>query len=73
MVTEFAPYAIGIAAASVCSTLSLRETTRRLNEEHPSGVAPWFPSRSATFRSGDPNPCSCERNPETHTHYLFEC
>ena len=74
MVAEFAPYAIGIAAASVCSSLSLEETGRRLNDESPTGIpSPWQPSGDAEFRSGEPNPCPCERNPETHKHYLFEC
>ena len=73
-VPEFDAYRVGVMMASVCSSLPLDATGRRLNAERPTGIpSPWQPSGDAAFRSGEPNPCPCERNPETHKHYLFEC
>jgi hypothetical protein len=74
LMKEFATYAVGVVCASVCSSLGLEEITRRLNEERPTGIdSPWVPSKLTNFASGEPNPCACERSPETHTHYLFNC
>ncbi len=74
MAKDFDVYSTGIYCASVCSALSIKETTRRLNAEHPTGItSDWHPSEDTHFRTGQPNPCPCERNPETHKHYLFNC
>jgi len=72
---DFEIYKIGLCCASVCSTLSLEETTERLNVEHPTGITSrWEPSKDATFADGkSPNPCPCNQNPTTHKHYLFNC
>jgi hypothetical protein len=70
---EFCVYATGPACCSVCSSLSIEETTKRLNRENPSGLGPWQPSKDATFSGGEPQPSPCERSPATHKHYLFNC
>lgn len=67
-------YVVGVMTASVCSRFSLEETARRLNEESPTGISSlWQPAENKEFATGQPNPCPCERSPETHKHYLFEC
>lgn len=71
---KFEVYSIGMVYASVCTSLSDKEATKRLNAEHPTGISSqWAVSKSATFRDGRPNPCPCEQHPETHRHILFEC
>lgn len=71
---EFTVYSVGLCFASVCTSLPLKEATRRLNVEHPTGTRnEWKPSEDATFHSGEPNPCPCNTNPGTHKHYLFVC
>lgn len=57
----------------VCSSLSLEETTARLNEERPTGIPPQWELSDGTFFDGTENPCACDDYPETHTHYLFIC
>ena len=71
---DFTIYASGICYASVCTSLSLRKATARLNIEMPTGVStPWKPSKDKRFHSGQPNPCPCEDTPATNKHYLFSC
>lgn len=71
---EFHAYSVGPMAASVCTTLSLEAATARLNAEHPTGIdSQWQPDPAPEFRAGQPNPCPCEQEPETHKHYLFLC
>lgn len=71
---DFEVYSLGLVAASVCSSLSLEETKKRLNEEHPTGIeSQWELSKDKQFRGGQPNPCPCDQHPETHKHYLFNC
>lgn len=74
MVKDFEAYAVGTVSASVCSSLSLEETEKRLNLEHPTGISSdWKLSEDTEFAQGQSNPCPCERNPKTHKHYLFNC
>jgi hypothetical protein len=70
---EFTAYAMGLCYASVCTTLDDEQATTRLNDEHPTGVAPWRVSPDRTFKGGGPNPGRCEEAPATHRHLLFEC
>ena len=71
---DFEAYLVGIVYASVCSALSLEETTARLNAEHPTGIrSQWELSPDKKFASGGDNPCPCDRAPTTHKHYLFNC
>lgn len=71
---DFTPYAMGLAYASVCTSLTDAEATQRLNAQHPTGVGPWQVSAKGHFADGvSPNPCPCDRHPDTHRHILFEC
>ena len=68
----FEVYSVGFVCASVCTTLSIEEATRRLNIEHSTGVGPWHLSADPTFASGSPNPSPCDRGGESK-HFLFNC
>lgn len=71
---DFDVYAIGLCAASVCSSLPPEEIVTRINNEYPTGIdSKWAMSDDPTFRGGEPNPCPCDSGPETHKHYLMEC
>jgi len=71
---DFDAYRVGLCNASVCSSLDIEETTRKLNQEYPTGiVSKWKLSEEPTFRTGEPNGCPCDLYPETHKHYLFSC
>jgi hypothetical protein len=71
---DFTVYAHGICAVSVCTNLSPEEAEKRLNEELPTGIeSKWKLSEDKTFAGGQPHPCPCDKNPETHKHYLFNC
>lgn len=71
---EFMPYSVGVVAASVCTSLPIDEVTRRLNQLHPTGVAPWHRSKDKFFAGGQtPNGGACPDYPETHKHFLFNC
>ncbi len=66
--------AVGMCSMSVCSSLSLDEIVERANKEHPTGISSkWAISKDKTFANGIPTSCPCERNPETHNHYLLNC
>ena len=52
----------------VCSSLSIEETTKRLNAEHPCGTEHgWV----LTDRP-ESNPVPCAHYPTTHTHYVYD-
>ncbi len=71
---NFEAYSVGICSASVCTSLSVKEATEKLNLEHPTGiVSDWHLSEDENFASGDTNPFPCKDDPETHKHYLFNC
>lgn len=70
---DFDAYAVGLVYASVCSSICERETTWRLNVEHPTGIPSAWAVADEPFRTGEPNPHPCERAPDTHKHYLFVC
>ena len=74
MTKEFDAYSVGICAMSVCSSLPVEEIVDRANLEYPTGISSrWGLSEATEFHSGQPNPCPCEENPETHKHYLLVC
>lgn len=71
---DFEAYSIGFVAASICTSLPIEEAMKRMNEENPAGTQHgWMLSEDKTFRGGQPNPCPCDQNPETHKHYLLNC
>lgn len=70
---EFIPYSVGFISASVCSRLSIEETTKRLNYERPTGItSQWTLSTDKTFATGEPQGCQCPDHPD-NKHYLFTC
>jgi hypothetical protein len=71
---EFTVYGYGLVYASVCTTLPAAQVADRMDATCPTGISSrWQLSADERFASGQPNPCPCERNPATHTHYLLEC
>lgn len=70
---DFSIIEIGLVFASVCTSLSVEETTDRLNAEHPTGIESRWSLHYAGFKTGEDNPCPCDRSPETHKHMLFSC
>ena len=69
-------YSIGICCASVCAdnSCTIKEITKELNNEHPTGIkGKWKFSKDQNFKGGQPNPCSCNQNPNIRKHYLFNC
>ncbi len=71
---EFTLYGHGLCYVSVCTSLSVPEATKRLNQEAPTGIeSAWALSEDKTFSGGEPNSCICPDHPETHKHYLFNC
>jgi len=70
------PYSIGPLSASVCADNSLTpyEVVKEFNRVSPSGTTNgWQISSDTHFLHGQPNPCPCDKHPETRIHYLFEC
>ena len=68
-------YAEGPCMASICAPMGLtaKEIVAQANHHHPTGISsPWKIADDSTFRSGDPNPCPCERDPQ-RVHYLLSC
>ena len=72
---DFLIYSRGIVHNSVCSSLTPKETTDRINLEEPTQISSsWKLSKDKFFRGEEQrNPCPCEDFPKTHKHYLFVC
>ena len=68
--SEFVIYAEGLCGASVCSSLPQAEVERRM-AAIPCGTRNGWTFAAEPFDADTPNPCPCDKNPETHTHYLF--
>lgn len=74
MSNEFEAYGMGIVHASVCTSLSVEEATKRLNEQYPTGIqSQWELSKNEHFSCGEhKNGCDCPDHPD-NKHYLFSC
>ena len=71
---DFTVYAEGLCYASVCTSLPREEVESRMNRERPPGTElGWRISDEPTFKGGEPNPCPCHDQPDTHRHYLMVC
>lgn len=70
--TEFVIYSEGLFFASVCSSLSKEEVESRMRVTLCGTRNGWNLSLQS-FKSGESNPCPCDKQPDTHQHYLFEC
>ena len=68
----FVVYREGICYASVCSSLGMESTVKRMRTR-PSGITHGWQLADKPFRTGESNPCPCDQQPKTHMHYLFEC
>lgn len=68
-VGDFVVYHIGLAYASVCTTLPREAVEERMNREYESLEGPWKIAEEK-FATGETNPCSCEANPLSQ-HYLL--
>jgi len=69
---DFVIYTWGACHASVCTSLSLEDAEKRVNQELPTGIDSRWKKSKEPFRGGEPNPCPCP-DAETHKHYLFNC
>jgi len=77
-IPDFEIMGSGMVYVSVCTRLSDEDTTKRVNEEMNIDVPDrakmeWKISSDKTFASGEPNPCKCQKWPETHRHILYTC
>lgn len=71
---ELTAYSMNLVSASVCTSLGRQDVLARMNLQCPTGVGrSWQFSDSPVFAGGEPNPCPCDTNPDTHKHYLLEC
>jgi hypothetical protein len=62
-----------VLAVQVCSSLSLEETTKRLNAELPTGIDSQWAIGDGDSCKGADNPVACAECPTTHKHYVFVC
>lgn len=69
-------YSQGIIAMSICAdnSVSVKEIEVFANTENPTGIdSKWKLSEDKTFKSGESNPCKCDKFPNTRKHYLLNC
>jgi hypothetical protein len=53
--------------------MTVEEVVNAINLQNPTGISSkWQISENEKFRSGEPNPCVCERDPDRR-HYLMVC
>ena len=69
---DFTIYSMGLCYASICSSLPIEEVKTRMALE-PTGISNKWTLAGESFKTGEPNPCPCDKKPETHKHYLFSC
>ena len=68
-------YGLGLCVASVCAPaeMSPEEVAAAVSIVEPTGLDHgWTPSADATFRTGQPNPSTCDMD-ESRKHHLLEC
>ncbi len=71
--TEFQVYSVGACFSSVCSALSIEETTKRVNEMlSPNNEIEWKLNDDKKFANGTPMPHQCPDH-AANKHYLFSC
>lgn len=80
---EITPYAVGLVAASVCTNGTPEQAIAYMDEHHPTGMRHGWSRSSDGFALRDEwgdvvgrhatNVMPCDRNPDTHTHYLLQC
>lgn len=68
-------YAYGMCYLSACAPAGMTRAVveHRANIQNPTGIrSRWKISKDATFKTGEPNPTSCEDEPG-RVHYLLDC
>ena len=67
-------YSEGVVALSVCAegTLTKEDVAAEVNRISPTGINSKWSVSSESFRSGEPNPRTCENDP-TRKHWLLVC
>lgn len=72
MPDKFTVYADGLCYCSVCTNLPAEKVADRANAENPTGTRTRWELSEDRFKTGEPNPCQCEKDPECK-HYLLVC
>jgi hypothetical protein len=68
-------YSSGLCCASVCAPKDMEgdQVADAVNAKRPTGISSrWEISEDKQFKSGEPNPCTCETDPERR-HWLLNC
>ena len=73
MPDDFKVIKVDLLYAIVCSSLTPEETTVRLNNVEPTGISSRWGIGSPVLPDEGSNPRPCDKYPETHKHYLFNC
>lgn len=67
-------YAEGLCYCSVCTDIpDINRITKKLNEDHPTGLGHGWELSKENFKDGSLNPHPCEHQSDRHKHYLFVC
>ena len=68
-------YSVGICYMSVCASnnISLDKIEMIANDRYPTEISHHWSIANEPFISGDPNPCPCDKFPDTRKHYLLHC
>lgn len=71
---EFECYTWGLCQASACTSLTdVKNIEFNMNAAVPTGISSRWVISDKPFKTGEPNPCHCDKRPSTHKHYLFAC
>lgn len=62
----------GLVYASVCTSLDDAASDALMAQRLSGTDGGWKRSADPTFASGEPNPCPCERSPDSRRHILYE-
>jgi len=67
-------YRFGLVHSSVCvpKAMPVADVVHNTNLEHPTGLNHGWTIAPDPFRTGEPNPCACNTDPE-RLHYLMVC
>lgn len=68
--------AVGICYMSVCvlKHATKKQIEEQANMNQPTGISSkWQLAEDSQFAEGTPNPCPCDKQPETRMHYLLNC
>jgi len=68
-------YSLGIVAMSACvaNHITPEELVAYANKQYPTGISSDWSISNEAFKTGETNPCCCNKNPDTHKHYLLVC